>query len=80
MEAKQFWQTTKEEILSLQPSERWEEAKDPNWVESWRWNMIIQHKNQIKQALRDNKPVPKEVLLGYKGEKWADEALLNYKE
>ncbi len=61
--AKQAWEMTSKEFV---------ESKGGG-VQSKRWANV--HYSDVQSAVNHNKPVPRNVLEEYKGEKWADEAL-----
>lgn len=63
---KELWQMTQAERVSAAESSLLEKDKaDPEWVSGFLGNQKIYHRNAVKQALIDGKPVPAEVLADY---------------
>lgn len=66
---KELWQQSKTDYMerankSLAVSP-WSEKNDPKWVRDWQGNQELRHKNAVRAALKDGKPVPPEVLADY---------------
>jgi hypothetical protein len=82
VEGKEPWEMTREEAVQITRMPiRPEYAQTEEWVKLTRALVIgkneyrQQHRRLVEAAVKENKPVPLEVLKEYKGEKWADEAL-----
>lgn len=70
--AKEVWEMTEKEAWAKEPKiARGKHAPERPGV---RW--LSHRKEQIRQALSEGKPIPRNVLKEYKGEKWAQEALV----
>jgi hypothetical protein len=64
--AKEPWQQTQAERLDVaRKSLRPKEAQDEQWVRDFLGNQKIYHRNDVKRALAEGKPVPAEVLADY---------------
>lgn len=63
---KEPWQMTQAERLSnAEKSLREKDKTDPQWVSDFLGNQKIYHRNAVKAALKEGKPVPPEVLADY---------------
>jgi hypothetical protein len=64
--AKEPWRQTQAERLDVaRKSLRPKEAQDEQWVRDFLGNQKIYHRNDVKRALAEGKPVPAEVLADY---------------
>lgn len=70
---KQPWEMTKEEQWSNGPPR----GEKPPLGTLWNMSVLeIWHESQVEEAVAEGKPVPRAVLADYRGEPWADAALV----
>ncbi len=68
--SKEKWEIPRDEYVdsrttSLQGAKSWPEINDPKWLKAWQGNERIYHRNAVRKALKEGKPVPASVLKDY---------------